>query len=238
MTVLPIVGRELVQAARRRGTYWLRVGAAGSGLLMGGWFAVFPGTRNSQSLGIALFVSLSTIVYIYCLFIGIFRTADCLSEEKREGTLGLLFLTDLRGYDIVFGKLVATSLNAFYGLLALFPIMAIPLLAGGVSMRGFERVALVAINTMFFSMALGMFASSISRDERRALVLALLLGLFFAGGVPLLSALLHDYVSDKSLAELLLVVSPGYAAVMAFDSPRGAGPVYFVHSVVTTHCLS
>ena len=28
-------------------------------------------------------------------------TADCLSEEKREGTLGLLFLTDLRGYDIV-----------------------------------------------------------------------------------------------------------------------------------------
>ena len=29
------------------------------------------------------------------------NTADSLSAEKREGTLGLLFLTDLRGYDVV-----------------------------------------------------------------------------------------------------------------------------------------
>ena len=66
---------------------------------------------------------------IYCLFSGRISTADCLSEEKREGTLGLLFLTDLKGYDVVLGKLAATSVSAFYGLLAALPVLAVPVLA-------------------------------------------------------------------------------------------------------------
>src|SRR4029450_9547413 len=103
---------------------------------------------------------------------GVFRTADCVSEEKRDSTLGLLFLTDLKGYDIVFGKLAATSLNAFYGLLALFPVMAIPLLVGGVTVNEFWRVVLVALNNMFFSLAVGLFCSAIGRDERKAMATA------------------------------------------------------------------
>src|SRR6185295_17312104 len=93
-------------------------------------------------------------------------------EEKREGTLGLLFLTDLKGYDIVFGKIVATSLNVVYGMLALFPIMAIPLLAGGVTGAEFWRVVMVALNNLFFSLAVGLFCSALSRDERKAMILA------------------------------------------------------------------
>src|SRR5678816_247997 len=133
MTFLPIVERELLEASRRRGTYWIRVGAAGAGLVIGIWMMAFDELRVPSRVGMALFIPLSILALIYCAFIGVFRTADCLSEEKREGTLGLLFLTDLKGYDIVLGKLAATSLNAAYGLLALFPIMAIPLLAGGVT---------------------------------------------------------------------------------------------------------
>ena len=70
---------------------------------------------------------------MYCLLSGVWFTADCLSEEKREGTLGLLFLTDLKGYDVVLGKLVATSLNGLYAVLAAVPILALPLLMGGVA---------------------------------------------------------------------------------------------------------
>ena len=55
-----------------------------------------------------LFWGLTGSAVFYCLLSGVWFTADCLSEEKREGTLGLLFLTDLKGYDVVFGKLVAT----------------------------------------------------------------------------------------------------------------------------------
>jgi hypothetical protein len=59
-------------------------------------------------------------------------TADCISSEKREGTLGLLFLTDLKGYSVILGKMLATSLNSFYALTAIFPVLAIPLLLGGI----------------------------------------------------------------------------------------------------------
>ena len=56
------------------------------------------------------FTGLMMISFIYSLVAGRRFTADCLSEEKREGTLGLLFLTDLKGYDVVLGKVAATSL--------------------------------------------------------------------------------------------------------------------------------
>src|SRR5690348_13115289 len=106
MTFLPIVERELIEASRRRGTYWIRLAAAAVGLLIGGWVMLMTHNQPPAQLGIALFVALSIAAFVYCLSVGIFRTADCLSEEKREGTLGLLFLTDLKGYDIVLGKLV------------------------------------------------------------------------------------------------------------------------------------
>jgi hypothetical protein len=238
VTFLPIVGRELLEASRRRGTYWIRLASAAGGLLIGGWIMLMMRRESPGELGLALFVALSVAAYLYCLFIGVFRTSDCLSEEKREGTLGLLFLTDLKGYDIVFGKLAATSLNAFYGILALFPVMAIPLLVGGVTLAEFWRVVLVALNTLFFSLAVGMFCSSISRDERRAMVVALLLVLFFAGGFPLLSLACHEWRPAWPLYKYLLVPSPGYAAVMAFDEPIRASVFnYFYYSVAFTHVL-
>src|SRR5438094_2612698 len=104
--------------------------------------------RGRGSLGHPLFTYLTGYAFGLCLFPGVFLTADCLSEEKREGTLGLLFLTDLKGYDVVLGKLMATSLNAFYGLLAIFPLLALPLLLGGVSLWEFCRVMLALVNTL------------------------------------------------------------------------------------------
>src|SRR5687767_7229435 len=109
MTFLPIVERELRVAARQRGTYWTRLGAVVAGLAVGTWIMLMPMIRNTRELGVALFSSLAVVTFVYSLLIGIRTTADCLSEEKREGTLGLLFLTDLKGYDIVLGKLAATS---------------------------------------------------------------------------------------------------------------------------------
>jgi ABC-type transport system involved in cytochrome c biogenesis permease component len=239
VTFLPIVGRELLEASRRRGTYWIRLASAAAGLIIGGWVMLVMQREAPAELGLVLFIAISIAACLYCLFIGVFRTADCLSEEKREGTLGLLFLTDLKGYDIVFGKLAATSLNAFYGILALFPVMAIPLLVGGVTIAEFWRVVLVALNTLFFSLAVGMFCSSISRDERRAMVVAFLIVLFFAGGFPFLAAVCHEWRPTRPLAEYVFIPSPGYAAVMAFDQPFSKMPFNHFHaSVIFTHALS
>jgi len=240
MTFLPIVGRELRVTARRRGTYWNRVGVALVGLLVGGFIMLFPHVRSPQVLGIVLFYALAVISFIYSGFAGALTTADCVSEEKREGTLGLLFLTDLKGYDIVFGKLAATSLNVFYAILAIFPVMAIPLLVGGVSGAEFWRVVLVCLNNLFFSLAVGMLASAISRDERKAMLLAFLAILFFAFGLPLLGALHADSVRPSKPSPLFFIPSPGYACFMAFDETfKNLGQFnFFYASVLCIHGMS
>jgi len=106
MTFLPIVARELRVAARRRGTYWSRTIMAVGAIIVGTITFIEASNSNSQSYQIAqeMFSVLSVMAFIYCLCVGVRSTADCLSEEKREGTLGLLFLTDLKGYDVIGGK--------------------------------------------------------------------------------------------------------------------------------------
>ena len=157
MTFLPIVDRELRVLARRTSTAWIRFYAALGILLV--WLLLVGGARNTAPAALAqrLFIAFGVLALGFCLLAGIFLTADCLSEEKREGTLGLLFLTDLRGYDVVLGKLIATSVHAVYGLLAIFPVLALPLLMGGVTVGEFWRVVLVFV-TLLLSLGLGMLS--------------------------------------------------------------------------------
>jgi len=227
-------------ASRRRAAYWTRLGAVLAALLVGGFIMLLPGGRSTQRLGATLFVALSVIAFFYSLLAGIFTTADCLSEEKREGTLGLLFLTDLKGYDIVFGKLAATSLNAFYGMLAIFPVMAIPLLAGGVSGAEFWRVALVCVNNLFFSLAVGMFSSAISKDERKAVVLAFLILAFFTVLIPLAGAFQARGTAQPH--PIFFVPCPGFGCVTAFDDPYRALKAskfdYFYQSILCVHGMA
>src|SRR5688572_10183627 len=87
-----VVGRELRVAARRRSTYWTRAVAVLLGTLLFVWMLeISSAFAGSAQAGRALFSALTFCAWLSCVFAGAFLTADCLSEEKREGTLGLLF---------------------------------------------------------------------------------------------------------------------------------------------------
>ena len=96
MTLLPIVARELRVASRRAATYWTRFTFALLAILVGSFAWAILFRQSPRETGYSLFICLAVIAYIYSLISGALATADCVSEEKREGTLGLLFLTDLR----------------------------------------------------------------------------------------------------------------------------------------------
>src|SRR5207302_3253582 len=160
-------------------------GGAGStdhcrGFLITAMVGAFP--FSPSSFGKGLFTVLTWLSLAVALSAGLFFTSDCLSEEKREGTLGFLFLTDLRGYDVVFGKLLATSLRAICALLAVFPILAVTLLMGGVTGAQFWRTVFALVNALFISLAAGMFVSAISRDSQKALSATLLLLVLLVSG--------------------------------------------------------
>ncbi|MGA2557462.1 MAG: ABC transporter permease subunit [Verrucomicrobiota bacterium] len=216
MTVLPIVARELRVAARSRmfylGRFLTALGAVGLGsyLMVVVNAAGFVGRVQG---GRVVFTSLAWVGLLYC--IGLARnTVDCVSEEKREGTLGLLFLTDLKGYDVALGKLCANSVKSFYGLLAAVPVVCCAWVIGGVSAGELWRTALALLNIFFFSQAAGLFVSTFSRDARRATGGATALLLFFFAGIPGLAVLLR-YEHCFAWAAPLELLNPAWAFTQA-----------------------
>lgn len=186
MTFPPIVERELRIAARRRSTFQVRFVGAILATLLGGLFllaSLIPGTSSGS--GRTLFTVIVFAGFGGALLAGPMLTADSLSRERRQGTLGLLFLTDLSGLEVVGGKLAALSLIPLHGLLAALPIAGMSLFLGGVTGTEFGRAWGTLFNTLFLSMALGLWVSSWSSDGRQAF--ALTAGLLIAlGGLPLL----------------------------------------------------
>lgn len=242
MTLLPIVERELRVAARKPSTFWLRTLPAFGVILLATWVFLVAVIGPQRDVGKVIFYAMTGGLMLYCLLAGVRATADCLSEEKRDGTLGLLFLTDLRGYDVVFGKLVANSLTVFYGVLAVLPVLAIPLLMGGVSGAEFGRVALVLVNTLFLSLSAGMLASAMCRSQRAAIGLTLLLLLLVTAGGPALGLWLgwkQNWGSPKGFA--FLYPSPVFSYSVAMDKmvTRGPGSGFnsFIWSVSLVHAL-
>jgi ABC-type transport system involved in multi-copper enzyme maturation permease subunit/heme exporter protein D len=238
MTVLPIAERELRVAARRKTTYWSRlVSAALALLIFAGVLAIFElGGRImgfTSQLGPILFGIFSWLSFAFVCVAGVFLTSDSLSEEKREGTLGLLFLTDLRGYDVVLGKLLSHSLVAVYGLLAALPVIGLAFLLGGVTGAEFGRCLLVLCNTLFFSLAAGVFVSSISRDSHKAMNATLLVCGLFVLLLPATDWALAGWDPTKFEARFSLA-SPGYTFTQIQRNYLGG----FWASLITANLLA
>lgn len=237
MTFLPIVTRELRVASRRRSTYWLRTGATVVVLFLGTWLFLLMQDQPPREVGTYLFGTLTGSAVLYALLSGVRATSDCLSEEKREGTLGLLFLTDLKGYDVVLGKLVANSVNAFYSVVAVLPVLAIPLLMGGLTPGEFGRMSLVAVNSLFASLAIGMFVSAISRSPQKAMLTTLVLLVLLTAVLPALGAFFANLSKRPWLQVALALPSAGFSYYRAWDTPYRLQTEQFWYSILLLHSL-
>jgi hypothetical protein len=221
---LPVVERELRIAARGPGSHRWRTSVAGIGL---GFMALLTAAHSARNypaevLGVSLFQALIMVSAMYAFLASVSVTADSVSREKREGTLGLLFLTELRGRDIILGKLAANSLNTIYGLLGLLPLLAIPVMLGGVSIRAGVGATLSVLNLLFVSLSLGIFVSTLSWDERRATFAAVVVGLAVMLGPLLLGGVRVYFGRGSSIAWVLSSFSPLFPLVSSLPVP-GAG---------------
>jgi len=238
MILLPIVERELRVAARRGGTYWARFQAALAALVPTGLMLVGSMSFASPAqAGAQMFQILSFLAFIYAMLAAVRLTADCLSAEKREGTLGFLFLTDLKPRDIVFGKLTATSCNALYSLLAIIPVLAVPVLLGGVTLMDVLRLALVLVNTLFFALSLAMLISALCWSEKKAVGMTVLLLFGFGAGLPLTGGIVASMNGPREIAPVLSMASPGFACALVPERAYGVAPGAFWFSSAVTHAL-
>lgn len=174
MTFLPIVERELRLRARSRATYWTRfaVGLAGVVICLQSMGSTPLGLQS----GVGKLVFNGIVAAAFLLSCGAcLLTADAISVERREGTLGLLFLTRVRALDVLAGKLGSVGLASLCALGAFLPVMMVPLLAGGVTGGEAFRKSLGLVDSLFFALAAGLCASAAQKERFKAARSALFL---------------------------------------------------------------
>jgi ABC-type transport system involved in multi-copper enzyme maturation permease subunit len=216
MIFLSIVERELRVASRRRVTYWGRLLAAAGGAVVSAWILTVFSNSGAPN-GAVLFRGLAILLFVYAGIGGMQVTSDSLSKERRESTLGLLFLTDLTGYDIVAGKLAATTLNLLYSLLGVMPVLAIALVLGAVTKGEVFRVGLVALNLLIFFSSVGLAASALCRQANKSMALAIFFSAILVVGLP------GTLFSLPSL-HVAFVSSPVWGCWLAFDKFYNGSP--------------
>lgn len=167
MTLPPIARRELLMLSKRRWTWhqrWilgavLLFSSGGLSLLLGNFG--FGGGRSTLQ-------ALAFFICLFCLIAGVHATSDSISSERRQGTLPLLFLTWLRPSEIIFGKLIATAVATFYGVLVAAPIVALAVLGGGILPMDLLQLFCATLNTLFLAAALGLLCSCLARERKTA----------------------------------------------------------------------
>lgn len=237
---LPVVERELRIASRGKAAFRWRTStvATALGLMAMVTFYLSVESAPAEWHGRALFHSLVGVSGLFAFLASVSVTADTVSREKREGTLGLLFLTDLRGMDIILGKLAANSLNTVYSLLGLLPLLAIPVLLGGVNIETGVLATLAVVNLLFVSLCLGIFVSTLSWDERRATFAAVIGGLVLMVG-PFVAGGLWVWMLGRGpvLTVLLSALSPLFPLMSVLPNATGVRAWPPVWEIVPSHLL-
>lgn len=232
MNFLPIARLEMRHAARKPMTYYSRcliaLLAISAGL--GFVFAGFNRVMSTASAGQAVFGLLAGSGYVLLAAQAMLLTCDCVSLEKREGTLGLLFLTGLNGFDIVAGKLAAQVSRSLYGLMAAFPAFGFCIILGGVGLADFVNVALGLMNTLFYFAALGILISACVWRERAASAWGGLALLVLGALLPILGVILNF--------PAVLALIPAGAMMAALNPVVGmASPPPMAGSLLVPHML-
>jgi hypothetical protein len=212
MTFLPLIERELAARARQKGTYWVRV-AVGLASVM----VCVPQLLTADGLGTGgaagnwVFNCLIRAVFVMCCT-ACFATSDSISSEVREGTLGLLFLTRLKGFDVILGKLLSNGLLLLCTVATMLPVLMIPVLTGGVAAGEAFRKAAVLFDTLFLCLAMGLNSSAFERESLKATgrTLALLIM-----SVLLTAILPEPFRLLSPLRALALAGDPEYRAAAA-----------------------
>jgi len=234
MTFLPILERELRVRARRGSTYWSRSGVALAGLLICLPQLFAGGIGPMSPTGKYVFDSLVVGAFLLCGAASVL-TADAISAERREGTLGLLFLTRVRSIDVLWGKLGSTGLACLCVLVGFLPVLMIPVMAGGVTGGEAFRKALALLNVLFLALVTGLLSSA--RETRKAKAFAV--AIFWLCVLLFLPFFFEAIAVSSSPHRLTFgLLSPLVTVIYAGDANYRSHPQSYWLSLVLVNTLS
>lgn len=135
---------------------------------------VLSGEAAAERIGKLLAQTAGFFQFIIVFLMVPVLTAPLLSNEKRDGTLGLLLLADLRGGDIVLSKFATVYGEAFYLLLGTLPLVAFSSYFGGVVLSDMALQLLFLLLYAATVTFLGLLCSLMTRHPGNALFVTFL----------------------------------------------------------------
>lgn len=166
MTFLALLTKELRSRLRKERTIWLMIIYV---LLLGlaGWLVVYITNMNSygssssraSSSGIMLYYLLSLLQLFLIIFITPAFTATSVNGEKERQTFDLLLCSQLSGFVLAAGKLVAGLTNTLLLIAASIPLFSLIFFFGGVAPVQLLVVLLIYVVTALLIGTFGLFCS-------------------------------------------------------------------------------
>jgi len=183
--------------------------------LTGLFLWVFPGNYNILDSGYAQLDGLFSLAPWLYLFLIPAITMRLFAEEKRSGTLELLFTRPITKWNIVLSKYLAGLLLVAVSLLPTIVFfisvyyMADPI--GNIDVGGFwgSYIGLFLLASVY--LAIGLFASSLSDNQITAFILAVTLSFVFYFGFDLVASL--SLSGAKQMAITALGINNHYTSM-------------------------
>jgi ABC-type transport system involved in multi-copper enzyme maturation permease subunit len=177
----PIFAKELVEMARRWRYYMNRIILGGVVLFV--LFVAYennrqrynPTTATMVPIGMSKMAEVFFQSYLWVQFLSVFLfvpffLTGVISGEREQKTLDLLFTTQLRDRDIIFGKLGSRVVSMLMLILSGIPIIAITMLMGGVNPQTLWQGMIATMNALLFTSAIAIYMSATTRTTIGALV--------------------------------------------------------------------
>ena len=219
--------------ARNPATFWARLLVALAGILLSvGTLGMNFGVATTRlTQGQEAFRAVSIAAFVLCCASG-FMVVAGISQQRKDGALGLLFLTSVKPWEVLAAAFGATGISFLCNLVALVPLVVIPLVAGGVTLGEAARMVLVLFDTMGVSIAAGLWASTAGRGWVNAARTAALL-LISILAVPMLFRMFGSGVLLR-----LAWISPICALEFVADNFYRRFPRDFWMSLAVIHGIS
>ncbi|MDY7011290.1 MAG: ABC transporter permease subunit [Planctomycetota bacterium] len=246
----PVFGKELRIVSRRRRHYLLRFAylAMLSIFVVITWISVVEysgGTAASRykmsDAGKAIVGTISWFQFLALQLIAVILMSTSISEEVRNGTLGVLMTTPVTSLQIVAGKLLSKLLHLTILLLISLPLLAIVRVFGGVPLGYVIGSGCITLTAAMFAGAIAMFFSTIFRKAYASILLTLAVGFVLHFLLPSILSMFMMVIAiaggGESIVSFYVHINP-FASMMFYTMEMAnsgrAGGLWFFWPV---HCL-
>ena len=200
---------------------------------------VYASGINPQG-AVTLYIAMAVIQAILLMFIVPSLTATSICSEREKQTLDILLSTRLSPFQIIFGKLSASSLKVIMLVICTIPLYAICGLIGGVKISNILILTgSFIINTIFVG-AMGVFISAYSKTSKAATALTYALVLFIFVGTIVIAyiiLMLNSYKGayNGNIPEIPIIayLSPaiGFFVMLSNQVGFGGDSLYFIGQI-------